>query len=170
MKFHKQIDATKAAHELSAAGLIVESVRKDYGAQRELTWQVHLANGGSVHNTDQLKEMGIMADKTYSQINTEIEQHVSALEKLELEVAKHRGELRILLDERSTIEWRLGVFALNSTKRTPRVSSTPTASATSQRERNKVIRAWAADQGMKVPPRRIPNDIKEAFERANPGA
>src|SRR5262249_30300237 len=57
-KFRTKREADAIPRRLDARGHKVEWVRRNYGAQRELTWNIRLANGAEVHNTRQLEELG----------------------------------------------------------------------------------------------------------------
>jgi hypothetical protein len=50
-KFRTKREADAIARRLAARGHKVEWVRRNYGAQRETTWNIRLANGAEVHNT-----------------------------------------------------------------------------------------------------------------------
>jgi len=57
-KFRTKSDADTVARFLAGHGYRVEWVRRNYGAQRELTWNVRLADGSEIHNRHQLEDMG----------------------------------------------------------------------------------------------------------------
>ena len=58
-KLRTKRDADAVARLLAERGHEVEWVRRNYGAQRQLTWNVRLANGAEIHNTGQLEELGL---------------------------------------------------------------------------------------------------------------
>ena len=58
-KFRTKREAERVARLLADRGHSVEWVRRNYGAQRELTWNVRLVDGSEIHNTQQLADMGI---------------------------------------------------------------------------------------------------------------
>jgi hypothetical protein len=58
-KFRTKREADAIARRLAARRHKVEWVRRNYGAQREMTWNIRLANGAEVHNTRQLEELGL---------------------------------------------------------------------------------------------------------------
>lgn len=59
-KFRTKREAETIARRLAARGHKVEWMRRNYGAQRETTWNIRLANGAEVHNTKQLEELGLV--------------------------------------------------------------------------------------------------------------
>jgi hypothetical protein len=57
-KFRTKRDAEAAARLLTDHGREIEWVRPNYGAQRQLTWNIRLVNGVEVHNTGHSKNSG----------------------------------------------------------------------------------------------------------------
>jgi hypothetical protein len=58
-KFCTKREADAIAHRLAAGDHGSSGSRRNYGAQRETTWNIRLANGAEVHNTRQLEELGL---------------------------------------------------------------------------------------------------------------
>ena len=58
-KFRTKRQADAVARLLADQGHEVEWVRKNYGAQRESTWNVSLADGTEVHLAGQLEDLGL---------------------------------------------------------------------------------------------------------------
>jgi hypothetical protein len=58
-KFRSKREADSIARRLAENGYEVEWVRRNYGAQRESTWNIRLADGSEIHNTEQLETLGL---------------------------------------------------------------------------------------------------------------
>jgi hypothetical protein len=58
LKLRTKREADAVARFLADHGYPVEWVRRNYGAQREMTWNVRLSDGGEIHNRQQLADMG----------------------------------------------------------------------------------------------------------------
>lgn len=58
-KFRTKREADAIARRSASRGHKVEWVRRNYGAQREMTWNIRLASGAEIHNTKQLEERGL---------------------------------------------------------------------------------------------------------------
>jgi site-specific DNA recombinase len=60
VKFRTKREAETVGRLLADRGHDVEWVRRNHGAQRELTWNIRLADGSEIHNHAQLAELGLV--------------------------------------------------------------------------------------------------------------
>lgn len=97
-------------------------------------------------------------EKTYSEVNTEIEQHIAALHSLEASANKHRDQLRAMLGARAKIEKGLGVLASASGR------------GNSRRVEEKERRDWLIANGHRQPGDRgrLTKEQRAAFAAAHP--
>ncbi len=111
-------------------------------------------------------------EKTYTQLNTEIGQHIAQLDKLELEAEKHRQEVKALLAERNEMESRLGLDQFNPRRvSVSRGRATVGSRRTASRSDATAVREWGKSQGMQVPDKGpIPKAVREAYVNAHPDA
>lgn len=102
--------------------------------------------------------MRMTNEKTYSEVNTEIEQHIAALHSLEASANKHRDQLRAMLGTRAKIEKGLGVLASASRR------------GQSRRTQDKEKRDWLIANGHRQPGDRgrLTNEQHAAFAAARP--
>ena len=172
MKFHKEIDAVKAATRLEARGFQVEWIRRNYGQARESTWNIRLADGSEVHSFEQLEVT--MPERTVSAIANEIDQVNKKITSLQADMEAQRGKLTELVREftqaQSAVLLNYGMrLVLENARDGLPVSRRARGEGSASRSEAKTIRAWAADNGMKVPPRgAIPKEIHEAYAKAHP--
>lgn len=198
-KFDRKPDAEKISDLLRAKGHTVEWVKKNYGAQGRSTWNIRLSDGSEIHNTLQLEEIGIeyefndsnsgkdatlspMAERTLAQVTKEIDQVAGEVTSLEAQIQAKRQKLTELVREQLNIQdqtlGRFGMRLVLENSRdslpldTPKRPRAPRGTATPQNpnaERNKSIRAWAADNNIQLKPKgTIPADVIERYNAANP--
>jgi hypothetical protein len=58
-RFRTKRDADSFARRLTEHGYEVEWVRRNYGTQGYLSWNIRLADGTEIHNSQQLEDMGL---------------------------------------------------------------------------------------------------------------
>src|SRR5215510_11774912 len=94
-----------------------------------------------------------MPDKTLSQINEELNQHLAAITKLQLDIQTHTTEVRELLKERDDLEAgpleAIGIHrpAVTARDGVPIVTRSARAKPVKEGPTTKELRAWAADAG-----------------------
>lgn len=129
----------------------------------------------------QLAYNPVMTDKTRKQVNEELDQHLAAIEKLQLDIEAHKTAVRDLVQDRDSLEKgpleALGIMRAPVTARDgiPVVSRAARAKPVTEGPTIKDMRAWAADTGWTVPfgehkgkqvgewKNRLPNEVKSVL-------